>query len=82
MPRLRKRILTVAAVAAFAASGIFQHALGQSIRPPHVYNPQPYYNNRALMNNRAAARAALKRRHKAKAKAKRRRARRASAGRL
>lgn len=82
MLRLRQRLLTAALVAAFAASGTFQHALGQRMRPPRVYNPQRHYNNRTLMNNRAAARAALRKRHKAKAKAKRRRARRASAGRL
>jgi hypothetical protein len=52
------------------------------MRPPHVFNPQRHYNNRTLMSNRAAARAAHKKRHMAKAKAKRRRARRASAGRL
>lgn len=80
MLRLRQRILTVALVAAFAASGTFQHAMGQRMRPPRVYNPQRHYNNRTLMSNRAAARAALRKRHKAKAK--RRRARRASAGRL
>jgi hypothetical protein len=38
------------------------------MRPPHVYNPQRHYNNRTLMSNRAAMRAALKKRHKAKAK--------------
>jgi len=70
----------VAAVAAFAASGTFYDALGQRMRPPHVYNPQRHYNNRVLMSNRAAVRASAKKRHKAKAK--RRRARRANAGRL
>jgi hypothetical protein len=82
MPKLRKRVLILAAVVAVAASGTFHHALGQSMQPPHVYNPQTYYNNRTLMSNRAAMRAALKRRHKAKVKAKRRRSRRASAGRM
>ena len=80
MPKLRKRALILVAVVAFAASGVFHQALGQSMRPPHVYNPQRHYNNRTLMSNRAAMRAALKKRHKAKAK--RRRARRAGAGRL
>ena len=82
MLRLRRRILIAAAVVAFAASGTFQQALGQSMRPPHVYNPQTYHNTRTRMSNRAAMRAALRKRHKAKMKAKRRRARRASAGRL
>jgi len=68
----------VALVVTFAASGTFHQALGQRMRPPRVYNPQRHYNNRVLMSNRAASRAALERRHKAKAK--RRRARRASAG--
>lgn len=76
MLRLRKRILIVALVAAFSASGISQQALGQRIRPPHVYNPQRHYNNRVLMSNRAASRAVIKKRHEAKAKAKRRGARR------
>jgi hypothetical protein len=80
MLRLRKRILVAVAAAAFAASGAFHDALGQRMRPPHVYNPQRHYNNRTLMSNRAAMRAAVKKRHKAKAK--RRRARRANAGRL
>lgn len=82
MLRLRQRILIVAAVAAFAASGTFHQALGQSMRPPHVYNPRTYNSTRTHMSNRAAARAALRKRHKAKAKAKKRRARRASTGRL
>jgi hypothetical protein len=82
MPKLRKRVLILVAVVAVAASGTFRYATGQSMRPPHVYNPQRHYNNRTLMSNRAAMRAALKRRHKAKAKAKRRRARRAGAGRM
>lgn len=82
MLRLRRRILIVTLAAAFAASGTFHQALGQRMRPPHVYNPQRHYNNRTLMSNRAAARAALRKRHKAKVKAKRRSARRASAGRL
>lgn len=80
MLKLRQRILTVAAVAAFAASGTFHDALGQRMRPPRVYNPRTYNNTRTQMNNRAAARAALKKRHKAKAK--QRRSRRAGAGRL
>ena len=75
MLNLRQRILIVAAVVAVAASGAFQHAKGQSMRPPHVYNPQRHYNNRTLMSNRAAMRAALKKRHKAKAKAKAKRRR-------
>lgn len=80
MLKLRKRILMVAAALAFAASGAFHHAAGQSMRPPHVYNPHTYNNTRTHMSNRAAARAALKRCQKAKAK--RRKALRASAGRL
>lgn len=82
MLKLRQRVLMVAAAVAVLVSGAFQHAKGQSMRPPHVYNPGTYSNNRTLMSNRAAARAALKKRHKAKAKAKKRRVRRASAGRL
>jgi len=80
MPKLRKRILIAVAALAFAASGTFRHATGQSMRPPHVYNPSTYNNTRTNMSNCAAARAALKRRQKAKAK--RRRARRAGSGRL
>lgn len=80
MLRLRQRILIVLAVAAVLASGAFHRAVAQRMRPPRVYNPHAYNNTRRMTNNRAAARAAVRKRHKAKAK--RRRARRASADRL
>ncbi len=41
------------------------------MRPPHVYNPRAYSNTRTHMSNRAAARAALKKRHKARARKRR-----------
>lgn len=74
MLRLRQRIFIVAAAVAVLASGAFHDAAGQRMRPPRVYNPRTYNNTRTHMSNRAAARAALKKRQKAKAK--RRRARR------
>ena len=77
MLRLRRRAFVFMACTAFVLT-TFQHALGQRMRPPRVYNPRTYSNTRMRMSSRAAARAALKKRHKAKAG--RRRLQRGSAG--
>ena len=70
MVKLRQRVLIVTAVAAvlLGASG---HALAQSMRRGRVYNPRVYNNTRRQMSQRAAARAAVRKRHRAKAKKRR-----------
>jgi hypothetical protein len=77
MLRLRRRAFVFMACVAFV-SATFHHAWGQRMRPPHVYNPRAYSNTRMRMSNRAAARAVIKKRHKAKAR--KRRSQRKSAG--
>jgi hypothetical protein len=66
MRRLEQKAVTFAAGLVMLWAG--SHAVrGQSMPPPHVYNPGIYQSNRTLMSNRAAARAVIKKRHRAKA---------------
>lgn len=63
MGRLPQRVLIVLALMVMLL-GTFHYAQAQRMRTPRVYNPRTYSGTRRQMSNRAAARAASKRRLK------------------
>jgi hypothetical protein len=67
MLRATLKVSTLTAGLAVMLIGL-QPACGRGLAAPQFYNPRIYQNNRTPMSNRAAARAALKKRRQARAR--------------